>query len=116
MCSPCEHCPFRNDGSFSGLTQDRTREIAHSLMADEGFYCHETVEYEDESNKGKVTNESKLCGGSVVWLEKVRRGGVMANFAYRIAVMFGHKEILQKIDLNSPVYDSFEEFIDSGLD
>lgn len=111
MKEPCSNCPFRSDRPFRGLSEDRAREIAEVLHQDASFHCHKTNDY--CRGKGVVTKNSKLCTGAAIFLENTRRGGMLANLAFRFGYIRG--EIKPEMLSNRvPVYESVEDFIEGS--
>lgn len=65
MKVPCKHCPFRTDVK-PFLHPERAYEIAASAYNPyNDFTCHNTLEYDDESENGYRGRTSKTCAG---WL------------------------------------------------
>ena len=108
MTKPCPKCPFRND-IRPYLTPERVEEIEASLERAE-FPCHQTVDYDDDG-EGCVTSKSEHCAGALILMEKEGRSSQMMRIAERLG-MYDHT----KLDMDSPVFDSFEEMIEAQED
>ena len=106
---PCRDCPFRSDCPLP-LRKSRRIEIATSLHKDSPFHCHKTLNYSGDDDE-LVTQDSKLCVGSMIFLEQSRTGGMLANLSYRIQVVFGDLKIEDLSD-EVPVFKSIDEFIE----
>jgi len=112
---PCPKCPFRYD--IPGyLTAVRVEEIRDSLVRGE-FPCHQTVnydsleklEYEDgDSLPESVDKKSKHCVGALILLEKEGIPSQMMRICERIG--FCDRT---KLDMDAPIFDSFDEMIDN---
>ena len=65
LSKPCDNCPFRRDGIK--LRRERAEELADGLRADGHFYCHKTVDYnDDDDGDGCSTKDSGLCVGALI--------------------------------------------------
>jgi hypothetical protein len=109
MKQPCTNCPFKKSVA-SALSSEKTHDILHGITHEKAFHCHQTVDYSD-SHEGRVTAESKLCFGAVLFLENTVRGGCRSNVMFRFGL------IRQEFHLNDlrqdeSVYQSFEEFLE----
>lgn len=109
MKEPCKDCPFKKSVHYT-LSEEKAKDILDGLRHDAAFHCHQTVDYSKHSN-GRVTRDSKLCFGAVLFMENTLSGGCRANLAFRLG--FRSKE-LQVSDLRKSenIYQSFEEFLD----
>lgn len=109
LIRPCQHCPFRTD-IHAFLTAARAAEISEAITEQQGtFACHETtVDVEDEEGLGDraVTDDSQHCAGALILLEKLERPNQMMRIAERLGLYDR-----RKLDMNSPVFDSVQEFI-----
>jgi hypothetical protein len=107
LTHPCENCPFRSDTLFCGLGEARKKEIARSLLdLQQTFPCHKTVDY--EGDKPEVLDDSQHCAGALILLEKLEKPNQMMRIAERL-----HLYDRRKLNLESPVFDSFEEWINA---
>lgn len=112
MHKPCNHCPFRSDRPFRGLTRDRALQIHQALHADGGFPCHGTVEYSDEGEP-KMTKDSMPCIGAAAYLNHTCTGGARANVWFRLYQAFGSYD-WDSVD-GSHVCKSLEQFIENSV-
>ena len=100
-------CPFRTDCLKGWLTESRADEIVNSIMdMQQSFPCHETT---DENDEGTVieTKKSQHCAGAMILLEKLERPNQMMRISERLGFYDRHK-----LDMNSPVFDDGNEFIE----
>lgn len=107
MTSPCDNCPFRTD-VVPYIRPERVREIEAGLVRAE-FPCHKTVDYsqcehDDEGSHHIPTAGEVHCAGALILLEKLERPSQMMRIAERIGMYDA-----RKLDMNAPVYDSFDE-------
>ena len=106
--SPCPHCPFRNDIN-PYLTAERVEEIRESL--DRGtFTCHETtveVDCDDGGGEMKDGPNAQHCAGALILMEKCGESSQMTRIAERLG-MYNHK----KLNMDSPVFDCWEDMVD----
>ena len=112
MKRPCENCPFRSDRPFRRLTKKRAKSIVQTINNDGFFPCHKTVDYDEDPN-GRITDKSKTCIGSAVFMENTasNSGGCFSNVQYRLRAIcgeFGYED-LENNDV--PVYMSLSEFV-----
>lgn len=80
---PCPHCPFRADVA-GFLSRYRAQEIAASLASGQGFTCHETNDYDDESGEAIVTADSRHCAGAALVLEAEGKPNTLMQVAERL--------------------------------
>lgn len=122
--APCPECPFRSDlpEHLKGwLGKSRAEEIAHSVFfMGQSFPCHKTTELEEDEEwlddepieRGYQYKgcESQCAGASIMqiklgresqWMQVARR----LNFEAEIKAM-------DRLDLNSAVFDSIEDFVE----
>lgn len=104
MTRPCKDCPFRSDRLFI-LSKLHVARILRSLDRS-SFPCHNTVEYDDYSGEAIVGQDTQHCAGAAILQEKVGRPSQMLRIAERLGVYDR-----TKLDLASPVYESFEAMI-----
>lgn len=108
MTRPCAHCPFRSD--IPGyLHPERAEEIAASVVdRGEPFPCHETLAYSDDGEVERMAGpDSHHCAGALILNERLQRPGQLARIAGRLG-MYDYR----RLDMNSPVFESREEFVD----
>jgi hypothetical protein len=108
---PCSSCPFRND-IIPFLTQKRATEIKEALVnMDKSFSCHKTVDYSKPINENyKPSENDSQCVGALTLLIKTKT--IYNNFLFRFALITKLLE-LKNIDLNEPIFDTWEEFIEN---
>jgi hypothetical protein len=116
LTKPCKNCSFRTDiPAF--LTSGRVEEIQDSLERGE-FPCHETIDYNHlheighDEYKDKlpydVSESAKHCAGALILLEKEEAPSQMMRIAERLRCYDR-----TKLDMDAPVFDTFDEMIDS---
>ena len=106
LVRPCAECPFRNDRP-GYLTIDRAEEIADALTTRQGtFSCHKT-NVEDDYGEMIETEESQHCAGAMIMLEKMEQPNQMMRICERIGLYD-----MRKLDMDSPVVDDVEEFVE----
>ncbi|WP_193200266.1 hypothetical protein [Nostoc sp. MG11] len=108
MKQPCKDCPFTKCVKYT-LSPEKAADILNGITHDKAFHCHNTVDYSD-SLKGRITSDSKLCFGAVLFLENTVRGGCLSNVMFRFGLM--QKEFnIDDLRQDESVYQSFEEFL-----
>jgi hypothetical protein len=119
---PCAKCPFRNDIP-PYLTPDRVLELQAAIeSAGKVFTCHQTLDPEqrdDETGDYLGGQKDAHCAGALILLEKAFDSdsgghGCRVNQMARIAVRLGVFDP-SKLDLDAPVYGSFEEMYDATV-
>jgi hypothetical protein len=103
--NPCDNCPFRKDVS-PYIRPARAEEIADALLSGRmTFSCHKTT-----TEKGRSNHHPKAqhCAGALIVLEKMGKSHQMMRIAERLG-FYNYKEL----DMQAPVYDDLEEFIDA---
>lgn len=101
MTVPCNNCPFRSDKHFPlGLGT-----INKIVNAPGTFPCHKTVDY-NEDGDSVVKENSKVCAGYLILLEKEKQPSQMMRIAERLGLYD-----YTKLDIESPVYDSIKDCI-----
>lgn len=112
---PCSNCPFRSDIK-AYLNYDRVREIEESLERG-SFPCHKSVDYNTLEKLGyengdalpkEVEDKAKHCAGALILLEKEERPSQMMRICERIGLYDR-----RKLDMDAPVYDTFDEMADA---
>ena len=107
--TPCADCPFRNDRP-GYLTRARVRDMERGLDRGE-FPCHKTTvpEVEGDGEGARVaTADSLHCAGALILMEKLERSSQMMRIAERLGMYDA-----SKLDMDAPVYDSFDEMIEA---
>lgn len=111
MVKPCLSCPFRSD-IRPFLTQDRAEEIGNAItLGQSSFTCHQTtVPCEGEESFGSMKDgpNAQHCAGALILLEKLEQPNQMMRWMERIG-QYDRK----KLDMNAPVFDTVDEFIDA---
>jgi hypothetical protein len=110
MKQPCDNCPFLRDSAIM-ISKAKASEIIKSIGHDGSFHCHKTVDY--SGKKPKVTKDSKLCFGSVLFLENVASGGCRSNVAYRFGLILGEYR-LSDLRKDVSVYATASDFVDES--
>lgn len=103
LTSPCPHCPFRTDiAPF--LRKGRIDDIERSLIRSE-FPCHKTTHEQEQDEEHYTPNgKEEHCAGALILLEKLERPSQMMRICERLGLYDA-----RKLDMNAPVFDSFEE-------
>jgi hypothetical protein len=91
------------------LCTEKVNSILNAITHDGAFHCHKTLDY-SQSFEGKVTKDSKLCFGAVLFLENTVRGGCRSNVAFRSGLR-AKEFTLTDLRQDANIYDSFEEFL-----
>lgn len=99
---PCGNCPFRTDCLPGWLGEESAERIATAITdLQQTFSCHKT---DRGANKEETTQH---CGGALIMLEKMGQPNQMMRIAERLG--FYDRS---KLDMNAPVFDDTQEFID----
>jgi len=113
LTKPCPQCPFRSD-IRPFLAQDRAEEIGMAITAgQQTFTCHKTTvpcEAEDGEDFGTMKDgpNAQHCAGALILLEKMEQPNQMMRWMERIG-----KYDRTKLDMDSPVFDDVDEFIEA---
>lgn len=110
MTKPCPKCPFRCD-IRPFLQAERAEEISEALMRGNTFTCHQTTVADDDDESGgsmKDGPNAQHCAGALILLEKLESPNQMMRWMERIGCYDR-----RKLDMESPVFDDFEEFIEA---
>ena len=106
--SPCDNCPFRTDIT-PFIKGERAEEIFESLVRGATFPCHKTLDYDSSDDGSPVEKETTAhCAGALIMLEHMNMPNQMMRIAERIGVYDP-----ARLDMNAPVYDDADEFINS---
>lgn len=117
LVSPCKDCPFRSDlpSHLRGwLGHDRAKQIATSVFElGQSFQCHKTTEYTDDDldNGYKLKGCESQCAGASIMQIKLGRPSQWMQVAERLG-MKKEIEAIQRLDLDAPVFESAQAFID----
>lgn len=116
LVSPCKDCPFRSDlpAHLKGwLGRERATQIARSLFTlGQTFQCHKTTEHNEDDEDGyKLKGCEFQCAGASIMQIKLDCQSQWMQVAQRM----GYKketEAIKRLDLDAPVFDSPEAFIE----
>ena len=104
---PCNNCPFRNDIK-PYLRSRRVEQIRDGLVRGD-FPCHKTtVESESDDGEMRATDESLHCAGALILLERLNEPSQMMRICERLG-MYDRR----KLDMDSPIFESWEEMRDA---
>lgn len=112
---PCADCPFRTDKSY--LRPERAQQIADALtgaghQSSSAFYCHKTLGAAEEDVEGDVelgtTPKTSFCAGAMIMIEKTGARNAQMQIGERLGFFDP-----AGLRLDSPVHDSFEEWVDA---
>lgn len=114
--NPCKECPFRKDlpealkGWLGKLRAEQI--IADHFFHGATFPCHKTtsaIGWDDEENKdGYVfTGDEIPCAGAAIMQIKNDNPSQWMQVSSRLNI----KTEIEKLDLNSPVFETPEDFI-----
>lgn len=116
---PCSNCPFRSDKPFY-LNRGRAEGIAESLEMGATFWCHKTLDYSEPEfdecsdeepeydGSGRVVKKSRACAGSLITMEKEDNPNQIMQIAERLGLYDR-----TQLNMDSPVFDSIEEWVES---
>lgn len=105
--APCASCPFRDDQP-GYLRYERREEIADGLARGASFACHKTLDY--SSGEPQETPRSQHCAGALIVME--REGRPPGQLA-RIFMRLGSYDP-DALDMDAPVFDSLDEWIEQA--
>jgi hypothetical protein len=106
LIRPCPNCPFRTEPRFH-LSKGRAQGIADLLLNGHHFWCHETIDYTRQADGLHPAHDaSQLCAGSMILLQKIGE----PNDAMEVGQWIGTFDA-ERLDMDSPVYDTMEEFV-----
>lgn len=116
LTTPCGKCPFsRTTPPF--LRRGRVTQMQRDLDRGE-FACHQTLDYNldynpsyDDDDSGndsfeprEIPGRTQHCAGALIIQAKTGQFGQMARIAGRIGLFDA-----DALDMDAPVFDSFEE-------
>jgi hypothetical protein len=104
LTTPCANCPFRTDVP-AYLRPDRIRQIADDIQADQTFWCHKTVDHDEECDESVIGKRARVCAGMMATVENEGRPGQGMRVGERLGMY--SPELL---DSAAPVYGSIEEW------
>jgi hypothetical protein len=72
---PCKDCPFvKGSSTNQTLRPGRLEEIAHDITHDGHFFCHKTIDYNDDQREHEEKFSPKegehLCAGSILYMQR----------------------------------------------
>ena len=109
---PCEKCPFRTDlpPDLKGwLGKSRSEQIVFDNFFHGGtFPCHKTTETNDEGKDINLGNRIP-CAGAAIMQIKADNPSQWMQIATRLGM--AHELGLDQLELDSPVFDTPENFI-----
>ncbi|PKF35493.1 hypothetical protein [Acinetobacter proteolyticus] len=122
---PCKDCPFRKDlpEDYQGwLGEQRAQGIAFdTFRMGHSFPCHKTTnlgaeDYDDYDEFGEEKSEyiydeqTSQCAGAAIMQIKTGNTSAYMQIAERLGFT-KEVEAIKNLDLDSPVFDSIEDFI-----
>ncbi len=107
--TPCGKCPFRTDLE-PYLRAERAQEIREVLENGGTFHCHETVDYPDDTDEGRVTDQSEFCAGAMILME--HQGGAHMNQYIRILTRISDLD-LDKLNMRAPVFRDWDDWVEA---
>ncbi len=69
--SQCKVCPFRRTSAPGWLGSYDVGSVFRSIWKGFPFFCHSTIDYEDEEWEAKAMKGGKLCTGGLVFAHKI---------------------------------------------
>ncbi|MCU4320666.1 hypothetical protein KTH44_16235 [Acinetobacter bereziniae] len=111
--TPCKNCPYRKDldDHLKGwLGRGRAEELAREvLFHGNNFPCHKTTSLDGDSEDGYVyTDKESQCAGAGIMQLKANNPSQWMQVAGRMGWDIG----VQNLDLNAPVFDTAQDFIE----
>lgn len=111
---PCPKCPFRSDIE-PYLTYERADEISAFLLADQTFPCHETIDYDEDTDDEEPYyavwgDDWQYCAGALIILMRMER----PNQMMRIGMRFngdGKGFDPDLLDMDAPVYEDLDDWV-----
>ncbi|WP_155832210.1 hypothetical protein [Gordonia alkanivorans] len=107
LVKPCRDCPFDTAVKFP-LGIRRRSEIAEGLRRGETFFCHKTVNYDDDALKNDCAVESRCFGAASV----LHKNGLAPMQAEQVAVRLGiAQEPREELLETDRTYGSLDDFV-----
>lgn len=107
MTSPCPECPFRTD-VVPYLRRARIKALQEDLVDNQrSFTCHKTLKWVTDEGL-ESTPESQHCAGAMILLEKLEKPNQWMRWMERLG-RYDHT----KLDMDAPVFDTFEAMADA---
>jgi len=91
--TPCKECPFLKSMAH-GFTMKRLREFADNGM----FPCHKSATLDEEEGDYNANENSVVCAGVLIFLEKRNQPNQMTRIAERLG-MYDYT----KLDMKAPI-------------
>jgi len=108
MKSPCDNCPFRNDGKGIALHPERALEISDDVLHGNGsFTCHKTTVYDEELDELVAGPDAQMCAGAMLLAVHEDAHGQMLRIARRLGMWNP-----ERMDLSASVFESGDEMVD----
>lgn len=104
LTTPCTNCPFRTDVP-SFLRPERIRQIADDVHADQTFWCHLTVDYDDSEDGSTIGSRARVCAGMMKTVENEDAPVQIMRSGERLGMYSP-----EGLDSAAPVYGSVEEW------
>jgi hypothetical protein len=112
MKRPCAKCPFLRGATY--LRKQRALEITTALLAGKVFWCHETVNYDEEDEEGDPvpdTSRGKFCVGALLTMENEGGAGCYENQMVRILHRIGSLPDLGCMEGHDEVFSSLLDWV-----
>lgn len=114
--TPCKDCPFRKDlpKHLNGwLGNARAKQIANDvLIHGENFACHKTTTHSKDGDQNRsgylYTEKESQCAGAAIMQLKADNPSRWMQISERLGFDTGFKDL----DLDSPVFDTPQQFIE----
>lgn len=114
LTRPCSNCPFRTDVP-GYLRQSRAEEIVEALTQGCSYFtCHKTtvtVELEDGEEDTVDGPRAQHCAGALIMLEKMGAPSQLMRIYERFN-SDGNGYDPKKLDMDAPVFDDADAFVD----
>lgn len=114
--TPCKDCPFRKDLSShlkGWLGNPRAKQIANDVLEHgANFPCHKTSTHSAQGDKKRggyiYTEKESQCAGAAIMQIKANNPSQWMQISERLGFDTGVKDL----DLDSPVFENPEQFIE----
>lgn len=103
LTGSCAKCPWRTDVP-AYLRPARIRQIADDVAAGDVFWCHQTVDY-DDNGESACGPRTRVCAGMMATVEAEGKPGQAMQVGERLGL---YNPAL--LDPDAPVYPSVEEW------
>lgn len=124
---PCKDCPFRKDRELNKgwLGRARAEDIARTtFLMGKDFLCHKTTHDDDgdgysyddnDEYRYKLKGTESICAGASIMQIKLNKTSAWMQIAERLG-FDDQIQAMKQLDLDSPVFDSEQDFIDCHAD